>query len=302
MISLDRYRIFHAVAQAGSLTTAAENLFVSQPAVSQSIKKLEAEMGASLLIRTARGIQLTPEGTILFSYLDQALQLIDAGERHVADLKRLNRGDIRIGASDTLCRHYLLPILDNFHREHPHIQLHVTNRTSRETVALLHAGQIDFGIVNLPVSNDRLTIYEGPHLQDCFVVGERYRELAASPQALAELAQSPLLLLEMGSVTRAQIDAFFLANGVSVTPEIELGSIDLLVEFARIGLGVSSVIRDFVREDLERGTLYEVHTIPPLPVRSVGLIVSKDVPMSPAAQALITQLRAARLDDEPTGS
>ncbi|MHB1612403.1 MAG: LysR family transcriptional regulator [Sulfobacillus sp.] len=295
--SLDRYRIFHAVAEAGSLTQAAEDLFVSQPAVSQSIKKLENEIGAALLIRTARGIQLTSAGVVLLSYVDQALQLLEAGERHVADLRQLNRGDIRIGASDTLCRHYLLPILDSFHREHPHIQLHVTNRTSRETVTLLQAGQIDFGIVNLPVSNERLTIFEGPRLQDCFVVGDKYRELANRPLALAELSRVPLLLLETGSVTRAQIDEFFVANGVSLTPEIELGSIDLLVEFARIGLGVSAVIRNFVQDDLTRGRLYEVQTVPPMPSRSVGLIVSKEVPMSYAAMQLMTQLRATRLDD-----
>ncbi len=297
--SLDRYRIFHAVAQAKSLTKAAENLFVSQPAVSQSIKKLEADLGTALLVRTARGIQLTPEGSVLFSYLDQAMRLIDTGERHVADLKRLGRGDVRIGASDTLCRHYLLPVLDGFHQAHPHIQLHVTNRTSRETVALLQAGHLDFGIVNLPVAHERLTIYEGPHIQDCFVVGEKFRNWALEIRTLSEILEMPLLLLEQGSVTRAQIDAFFVANGVVATPEIELGSIDLLVEFARIGLGVSAVIRDFVLEELARGTLYEVKTRPALPERPVGLIVSNEAPMSWAAAALLEQLRASQIDPRP---
>ncbi len=301
-MSLDRYRIFHAVAQAGSLSQAAEKLFVSQSAISQSIKKLEQLMDASLLVRTPRGIRLTPEGAVLFSYLDQALRIIDAGERHVADLQRLNRGEVRIGASDTLCRHYLLPALDAFHKDHPHIQLHVTNRTSRETVTLLENGQIDFGIVNLPVASDRITIFEGPHLQDCFVAGEKYRDLANRFLSLAELAQYPILLLERGSVTRARIDEFSLANGVALAPEIELGSIDLLIDFARIGLGISAVIRNFVQEDLACGRLYEVRTIPGLPVRSVGLIVSKDMPMSYAAQALMERLRETQLNSMPASS
>lgn len=300
--SLDRYRIFHAVAQAGSLSQAAEKLFVSQSAISQSIKKLEQQMKTSLMIRTPRGIRLTPEGAVLFSYLDQALQIIDAGERHVADLQRLNRGEIRIGASDTLCRHYLLPALDRFHKEHPHIHLHVTNRTSQETVTLLENGQIDFGIVNLPVASNRITILEGPQIQDCFVVGEKYRDLANRVLSLDELAQFPILLLERGSVTRDRIDAFFLANGVALIPEIELGSIDLLIEFARIGLGISAVIGNFVQDDLAGKHLYEVRTNPALPTRPIGLIVSKDMPMSYAATALMERLRETRLDSSPISS
>lgn len=297
MASLDRYRIFLAVAETGSFTRAADRLFLSQPAVSQAIKKLETEMGVVLLARTARGIQLTPEGKVLFSHVQDALRLIAAGERNVAEMQQLNRGEIRIGASDTLCRHYLLPVLDRFHREYPQIRLHVTNRTSQETVALLRAGHIDFGVVNLPISDDRLVVYEGPMLQDCFVVGDRYRSLSEAAVPLSELAQHPLLLLETGSVTRSYMDAFFEAHGLRVTPEIELGSIDLLMEFARIGLGIAAVVRNFVRAELERSDLFEVATEPLIPPRSVGLIVPRDVPLPSAAEVLIAQLRQAQFPD-----
>ncbi len=293
-IPLDRYRIFYAVAEAGSLTRAADRLFLSQPAVSQSIKKLEKELG-ELLIRSARGIRLTPEGEVLFAHLKEAFRLIEAGEHHIHDMQRLNRGAIRIGASDTLCRHYLLPALEAFHREHPHIHLHVTNRTSQETLALLHAGKIDFGVVNLPVVDDRLVIYEGPHLQDCFVTGERHRFLSEAPVSAVELAQQPLLLLETGSVTRAHIDAYFQSHGLTVSPEIELGSIDLLVDFARIGLGVAAVIRNFVQQQLEDGELFEIVTEPTIPPRAIGLVASKDIPLSWAAQSLMTTLRNTEL-------
>lgn len=154
--------IFYTVAQARSVTHAAEQLFLSQPAVSQAIKKLEAEIGGALFVRTTKGTTLTPEGQILFNHVEEAFQAIEAGERHVANMHRLEGGDVRIGTSDTLCRHYMLPTLDTFHRAHPNIHLSVTNQTSLDTVALLLAGEIDFGVVNLPINEDRLVVYEGP--------------------------------------------------------------------------------------------------------------------------------------------
>lgn len=290
-VSLDRYRIFHAVAVAGSVTGAAEQLYLSQPAVSQAIKKLERETGVRLFWRTARGMQLTPEGQVLFSHLGEAFRLIQTGERQVADMQRLERGDIRIGASDTLCRYYLLPALEAFHRQHPEIRLHVSNKTSEETVALMRAGRIDFGVVNLPIDAEGLVVEESTRLQDGFIVGQALQHLSERPRTVAELAQYPLILLEEGSVTRSHVDAFFLAHGVRVVPEFELGSLDLLIAFARIGLGVAAVTRNFVQEALDAGAVYEVLTIPPMPARAVGLVTSPAVPLSRAADALLSSLR-----------
>ncbi|PSR23110.1 MAG: LysR family transcriptional regulator [Sulfobacillus acidophilus] len=290
--TLDRYRIFDAVVRAGSFTRASEWLFLSQPAVSQAIKKLERDLGTTLLIRTARGVRVTPEGQVLAAHLKEAFRHIEAGEQHVAKMHQLAYGEVRIGASDTLCRHYLLPTLDVFHRTYPHIRLHVTNRTSQETVSLLRAGHIDFGVVNLPLpSIDGLVVYEGPHLRDGFVVGQAYRRLCDRPCAPVELSRHPLLLLEQGSVIRRRVEEFFRVQGVDVVPEIELGSIDLLVEFARSGFGVACVIRDFVQPELEHGTLYEVLVTPGMPLRAAGLVVLRDVPLSQAAQTLLSQLR-----------
>lgn len=289
---LDRYRVFRQVALAGSFSQAAEDLFLSQPAISHAVKKLEQEMGSRLFVRTARGTALTVEGEVLLSYVDQAIRLIEAGERHVVDLQHLDRGNVRIGAGDTLCRHYLLPVLDEFHRDHPHVQLDVTNRTTRETVELLLAGKIDFGLVNLPIWHDQIVVIEGPTIQDCFVVGERYKALADCRHTPPDIAKERLVVLETGSVTRDHLDAFFRSYGITVKPEIELGSIDLIVDFARMGLGVSAVIRNFVQDELSRGVLYEVPITPMIPHRAIGLVVPKLVPLSVAAQSLTEYLRA----------
>ncbi len=290
-INLERYRVFYHAAQAGSLSRAAEELYLSQPAVSQAVKQLESDVGCPLFVRMARGVRLTEEGKVLFSYIAQAYRLIETGERKVAELMRLEAGEVCIGASDTLCRYVLLPYLEAFHAAYPLIQIHVTNRTSRETVELLAEGQIDFGIVTLPVFHERIVVHEGIFLQNCFVVGERRRTLAARPIPVAELASHPLILLEEGSVNRAGIDAYFQSHGVSVKPEIELGSIDLLVQFAKIGLGVACVVRDFITEELNARTLFEVPVEPPVPKHRIGLVTLKDTPVSPAANAFIAALR-----------
>ncbi len=289
--SLDRYRVFRAVAETGNLTRAAEQLFLTQPAVSQALRKLEADVGSLLVIRTSRGIHLTPEGEQLYAHVEAAFRLLDAGERRLVEMQHLERGDVRIGASDTLCRYYLLPTLDAFHRAHPMVRLHVTNGTSRDTLDQLRSGAVDFGVVNLPVTGGDLLIVEGPPLQDGFVVGEALRGLADRPRQIAEIAQYPLLLLEQGSVTRSHFDRYFATHHVSVTPEIELGSLDLLGDFARIGLGVAGVVIPFVRSALERGELHQVIPVPPLSPHSIGLVARRDTPLSHAAQALMTALQ-----------
>ncbi len=291
---LDRYRIFVMVAETGSFTQAGNRLYLSQPAVSQAMKKLEEEVGSPLLIRGSRGVRVTPEGEVLWRHLRGAFDLIEAGERHVAAMQQLARGEIRIGASDNLCRHYLLPRLAQFHELHPEVHLQVTNRTSRETVELLRQGRVDFGVVNLPIEDDGLVVHTGPVLHDCFVAGERYRHLINRVLTPAELVRHPVMLLERGSVTRQRIDAYFASLQVSLDPEIELGSMDLLAAFARAGFGVAAVVREFFEDQLEARELFPITLHPALPPHRVGLIQKPDVPLSQAAAALFGDLVAVR--------
>jgi LysR family transcriptional regulator, cyn operon transcriptional activator len=291
---LEGYRVFYCAAKAGSLTKAAEQLYLTQPAVTHAIKQLESKLGGPLFFRTSKGVQLTGEGQVLFTYIEQGFQSIHTGERLLADMRQLGTGEIRIGAGDTLCKHYLLPFLESFHAAHPGVRIHVTNRTTRETIALLKEGAIDFGVVNLPLpehklalAESKLTIREGLVLQDCFVAGSAYRHLAEAPLTLAALAEYPLILLEPGSSTRHYIDAYAASHGVTLKPEIELGSLDLLADFARTGLGLSCVIRNFIEPELDDGRLYELTLTPPIPPRRAGLVSLSQVPLSSAAQRFV---------------
>lgn len=289
---LDGYRVFYQTALAGSFTKAADALFITQPAVTQAIKQLETRLGGQLFFRTSKGVRLTAEGEMLFRYIGEAFHLLDEGERRLADMHQLISGEIKIGAGDTLCKHVLLPYLRQFHEEYPGVRIQVANRTTPETVALLKAGRIDLGLVNLPVADKQLEVRPVLEIQDIFAAGAgtRFASLAAGPLDLEELVSHPVLMLEKGSNTRDYLDGYASAHGVSIKPEIELGSLDLLAEFARAGFGIVHLIREFARHELETGELLELPVRPPVPPRRVGVIHLREVPLPSAARELIRRL------------
>lgn len=290
LVDMELYRVFYHTAKAGSFSKAAQELYITQPAVTHSIKQLEEKLGGPLFFRTSKGVRLTGEGEALFPYIEQAYNLIRAGERKLAEMQNLLHGEMKLSAGDTLCRHYLLPHLEAFHERYPELKIRVTNRTTPETIKLLKEGRIDLGIVDLPVSDDQLDIREGPSLHDTFVAGAKYKQLAERPVSLAALAQYPILLLEQTSNTRRFIDACARERGVHIAPAFELGSIDLLIQFARAGLGIACVIREFAREELDRRSLFEIRLDEPLPERRIGIVTLKGMPLSPATRRFISEL------------
>ncbi|CAH1195371.1 HTH-type transcriptional regulator CynR [Paenibacillus allorhizoplanae] len=289
-VNLEWYRVFYWTTQTGSLSKAAEVLHITQPAVSHTIKQLEAALGGQLFFRTAKGVTLTVEGEVLFRYVEQAFQSMKIGEKAIADMHSLHSGEINIGASDTLCKYYLLQYLEAFHEQFPGVRIRVTNRTTPETITLLKEGKIDFGIVSLPASDKQIDFRESTAIQDCLVGGKPYAHLAGSPLSLEDLHKYPLLLLENGASTRRYIDDFAASEGVSLTPEFELGSIDLLVQFAKRGFGLAFVIGNYVAEELAAGELFEVPLVSPPPDRQIGIATLRGVPLSAASKSFLAML------------
>jgi len=280
--NMEWYRVFYWTAKLGSLTKAAEKLHITQPAVSHTLKQLESILGGQLFFRTTKGVNLTAEGEVLFQYVEQAMHLIEIGEKKIAEMQQLSYGEINIGASDTLCKHFLFPHLEQFHKQYPEIRIRVTNRTTPETITLLKEGKIDFGIVNLPAFDPKIDFRVCSTLQDCLVGNEEYAELAKNPLPLQALHQYPLLLLEGGS-TRKFLDEYAASNGVTLKPEFELGSLDLLIQFAQSGFGLTFIVREYVSEELHAGKLIEIPLTPPIPKRHIGIATLKGVPLSAAS-------------------
>ncbi|MDR1619547.1 MAG: LysR family transcriptional regulator [Clostridiales bacterium] len=280
---LELYRVFCTVARCGSLSHAARELYISQPAVSQAMRRLEDSLGCSLFTRTSRGITFTGEGRMLYSYADKAVSLVTAAEDKLNRMRTLQSGGLMIGASDTLCQYFLLPYLERFHSEYPEVQLQVTNRTTPETVELLKIGKVDIALVNLPVDDEALSVRECLQVHDVFVAADRFEHFKGQKISLDLLAREPLVLLEQASNSRKYLDMFAAQQGVTLHPEIELGAHSLLVEFARIGLGVACVTSEFAKDHLASGELFELELDPPMPPRAIGLISLDGVPLSAAA-------------------
>lgn len=285
---LELYRVFCTVARCGSLSRAARELYISQPAVSQAMRRLEDSLGCALFTRTSRGISLTCEGRMLYGYADKAVSLVIAAEDKLDRMRTLQSGGLMIGASDTLCQFFLLPYLERFHGEYPEVQLQVTNRTTPETIELLKIGKVDIALINLPVEDSALSVRECLTVHDVFVASdERFSHLKGQKISLDLLFQEPLVLLEQASNSRKYLDAFVSQFGITLHPEIELGAHSLLVEFARIGLGVACVTREFAADALQNGELFEIELETPMPPRAIGLVSLEGVPLSAAAMRFI---------------
>jgi DNA-binding transcriptional LysR family regulator len=283
-INLELYKVFYYVVRAGSVTKASQELYISQPAVSQSIRQLETKIGGQLFIRTPKGITLTPEGEVLYKYIEQGYNMILLAESKFSEAINLDAGEIRIGASDMTLKYFLLPHLEEFHKHYPKVRIKVTNGPSPETVACLKNGLIDFGIVSLPLFDDSATdVIEAMEIQDCFIANYKFGHLASNNISLKELLNYPVIMLEKNTSTRRYIDHFLYSYGITIIPEIELATSDLLVQFARRGLGISCVVKNFAENDLENGSIFELDLIEKIPPRQIGIIKLKNTPLSAAA-------------------
>lgn len=284
-IKLEQYKIFYEAAATLSFSTASRNLFISQSAVSQTIKSLEKEMNTKLFIRNSKGVTLTNEGHILYEYISKALDLITTVENKISDMHDLNEGQLTIGAGDTIASCYLLPYLEQFHKQYPKVKLQVINRTSIEMIDLIKTGKIDLGFLNLPIEDASLHIVKCKEVHDIFVKGTKDTENQAYSRY--ELSQMPLILLEKNSNTRNHMDRQFRKSGIILQPEIEIGAHELLLQFAHINLGVSCVIKEFSLQQLNNQYVYEIKQKEPLPPRSIGYAYLNRVTLSTAAKKFI---------------
>jgi DNA-binding transcriptional LysR family regulator len=293
-INFELYKLFYHAARLENFSTAAQYLFITQSAVSQGIKQLESKLNTRLFYRRTRQLRLTPEGELLFTHIEPAYNLIKTAEQKIAELQRLDAGEIRIGASDTVCKYYLLPQIEQFTRQFPRIKFQLVNRTTAQLVTILKQGLIDFAIVTLPLGQPAIETLTLTQAEDIWVAApDRFGQLQGQQLTMAELTRYPLLLLDQSSATRRIFDAFLQKQNITVQPEVELESIDLLVEFARIGRGIAPVLRESAQAALKSGELFEVTTTAPLPRRRLGSATMKTVPLSQAAERFLELLRGS---------
>lgn len=288
-VNFELYKVFYFAAKTMNFSKAAEKLYVSQSAVSQSIKLLEKRLNIKLFFRHTKNMKLTAEGETLFKHIEQAFNFIKSGERALFEIGNLIQGEIRIGASDTICKYFLLPYFKKFHEEYPNIKIHITNRPSPVCVDLLKSGSIDIAVVNLSdkYKYENLEVTPVKTIHDVFIAGENFSYLKNKPIKLKELEKYPILSLEKNSTTRTYFDQLIKNNDVKLSPEFELDSIDLLVEMTKIGLGISFVMEDAIKEELKKGTIFTLDIKEAISSRSIGVITHNKIPLSPAGKEFI---------------
>ncbi len=286
-INYELYKVFYYVATSLSFSEASKQLYISQSAVSQSIKTLEKRLNQNLFIRSTKKVRLTPEGEILLRHIEPAINLIQRGENQILEANTLGGGQLRIGASDTICRYFLVPYLSKFHKAYPNVHIKVTNQTSPGCVDLLENGQVDFIVTNYPNSRISNTnrIHTIKRFEDVFVANRNFFDLEDKELSFEELLDYPILMLDRQSTTSEFLHHLFLQHELDLVPEIELSSNDLLLDLANIGLGIAFIPDYLLTED--RPDMYPLKLKESLPEREIVIVTSEPMPLSPAAREFI---------------
>ncbi|MEG1988424.1 MAG: LysR family transcriptional regulator [Oscillibacter sp.] len=289
-VKLELYRVFKEVAETGNISVAAKNLYISQSAVSQSIKQLETSLQARLFSRSPRGVSITEEGQMLYDYVRAALGLLATGEDKLSQAQQLLLGTLVIGASDTVTSWFLTPYLEAFHREHPGIRLKIVSGRSAKVLSMLKSGAVDIAFASSP-SETGISTWPCFATHAVFVAGSNYACQFDRPYSRGEIAEFPLILLERKASSRVFLEQYFLQGGVTLNPEIELSSRSLLVSLARIGLGVAGVTLEFVQKALDAGEIRVLKTDFEIPARSVDMCTLQDVSPTAATTAFLEMVR-----------
>lgn len=288
---LDYYRVFYETARFQSFSTAAQHLYVSQSAISQCIHQLEDDLNVQLFVRTRRGITLTNEGEFLFSKVENAINSIEQGESQLERLRHLESGELRIAAGDTITTHFLLKYLEEFHATYPQIRIEMANSYSSQMLDLVKEGKADLAFVNMPMEDEELAFEPCIEINDLFVCGPDFDKKAS--YSWEEIAQLPLILIEKNASSRKFLEKNFKAKNISLNPQIEVAVHDLLIRFASIHLGVSCVVEQFSKEEVDKGIIQKIQLDPPLPKRSIGCAYLKNAPLSFAAKAFLDLVNAS---------
>ncbi len=277
-IDFELYRIFYVVANNGNITKASEELNISQPAISKSIKNLEEQLGGALFVRTKRGVILTNEGKEFYNYIKHAIEYINNAESKFTDLINLETGSIRIGISTTLTKEFLLPYIEEFHEKYPKIDIQIDTNVSSELLYKLRNGLLDIVILHMidKKYDDDIEITKCKEVTDCFAVNKNYKELIDKEISIKELNNYPLILQHKGSNTRKFLDEFAINNGVTLHPNMELAGYTLVVEFTKIGLGVGYINEYYSKDLLENKVLYKLKLKEKIPSRYIGIALSKN--------------------------
>ena len=294
-VNLEYYRVFYYVCIHGSLTAAARELCISQPAVSQAVRQLEQETGTRLFFRTSKGVQLTREGELLFCYVKIGVESLLEGEQMVKRLLDMDMGEVRIGASDMTLQFFLLPFLERFHREYPRIKVNVTNAPTPETIKSLEDGKIDFGVVTTPfVCKSTVRQSRVKKIHNVFIGGSSFKYLKGMVLEYKALCDLPCIFLEKNTSTRTFMDDFMEEQGIVLKPEFELATSDMIVQFAKRNMGIGCVMEGFAEGALGAGEVFKLRFEREMPGRYISVVTGVSNLISVPGRRLLDMITEER--------
>lgn len=275
--NLSLYHIFNCVAEYENISHAARHLFISQPAVSKAISSLEENLNVTLFVRSSRGVKLTDEGRLLYEHTRDAFQTIQKAEDSIKKINELGIGQLKIGASTTFCKNLLLPYLKDFVRQYPHIKITIESQSTYHTLKQLENNTLDIGLVAKPDNDKSINFYELGDIEDIFVATPDYlKNLKRREHDPDIFTTANIMLLDEENLTRKYINQYFLENDIEPHHILEVTNMDLLIEFAKTGLGVACVIKEFVLPELRNGSLIQIPLKVPVHKRKVGFAYHKN--------------------------
>ena len=285
---LNQLNVFYTVACLESVSKAANKLHISQPAVSQNIKNLEDNIGFSLFIRTNKGVRLTSEGEEIYNYCKTIFRQVDLLNQTLQDLSTLEAGILNIGASDTICKYYLIDILKQFEKKYPKIRYRVTNCTTSESLNLLKSHEVDIAFIHTPIVNNQFSSINCLRLDDVFVCSYDFDD--SKIKHLSDLTKYRILLLEESSHSRRALDNNLLKYNVVLKPKFELASLDLLIEFCKKNMGIICVSKQYISNELKNKELKIINIEEKLEPRYISLSYDREY-MSNAAKKLLDYIK-----------
>lgn len=293
-INLELYKVFYYVAKNESITRAANELSVSQPAISKSIKTLEEQINTPLFIRKRDGVSLTEAGESIYNKIKEAIELIDSAEDDIKSLTNLESGSINIGASKTIIHEYLMPHIKKFHKEYPNINIRIFTDKTSELIKKAKMGLVDVIFTNMPYNfPDDFETIKIMDLHDCLVANESFNYLKGKKITKNDLEKLPLLVLTKGATTRIRLDDYCVENNITIHPEMEFGSNTLIKEFTEAGFGIGMLTKEHVKKELESNELFELDIELPLKEKYLGLVVDSVRKSNVIIKSFITFIKKA---------
>lgn len=287
-VNLELYKVFYVVAKNKHMTRASEELHISQPAISQSIKKLEDQLGGTLFLRSNKGMELTEEGKMFYEYVKGALELIGNAENEFTSFKDLSKGEIKVGCSTTLTKLILMDALENFHKDYPNININIVNGLTSNLINDLKLGKLDFVIFNESnVKENNLYLEKIKELKQGFVYNPDY--YTDNVKTFSDLNKLLLILQNGESNSRKLLDYIALQEHVKLIPRMEVVSQELISEFANIGLGIGFVIIDLANRNFKN--LKELEINKTIPNINVYLALNKSVLLTFASKKFLEYFR-----------